>query len=39
MTTPMNNAFEPVAHDLATLGFYADQARVYAERAMGQASV
>ena len=33
MKAPANNAFEPVAHDLATLGCYAERARVYAETA------
>jgi SAM-dependent methyltransferase len=35
MTASVNNACGPVAHDLETLGFYADQAKVYAERARG----
>ncbi|MDR6625421.1 class I SAM-dependent methyltransferase [Caulobacter segnis] len=30
MKVPVNSAFEAVAHDPATLGFYADRARVYA---------
>lgn len=38
MTTPVENAFEPIAHDLATLGFYADQARVYADSARDRPS-
>jgi SAM-dependent methyltransferase len=33
MKPPVNNAFDPVAHDVATLGFYADQARAYAASA------